>query len=358
MAISERILKDGTRVYDARVLFGRDEDGKQIKRCVTSRTKRAAQVEEAKMIAERDAMRGRSGKITLAQYIDYHYWDTAKGRLAATSLDTYKQEIDKRIKPALGNVDVRRIDRKMIQAMINRIETESVARKTLGTLKTILNEAKGDGLIISNPATAKYSLPPKGRKRDNGLVLTTFEQIDSFSSIVAERAPQRLQRMVMLGVWQGLRPEERYALDWDDIDLDAHTITIDAAYIMASAAHGGTQMKETKTAKSARVIPMHPKFANWLSDITPTSGAFVKGSHGNRLSPSTGRKQWTRFLADNPDVPPVTLENMRHSFATSYLAAGGRIEVLSKMLGHSNINTTINRYYRPDIDVLRSDLFA
>ena len=47
---------------------------------------------------------------------------------------------------------------------------------------------------------------------------------------------------------------------------------------------------------------------------------------------------------------------MRHSFATAYLAAGGRIEVLSRILGHSNISTTINRYYRPDVKVMQDDL--
>ena len=47
---------------------------------------------------------------------------------------------------------------------------------------------------------------------------------------------------------------------------------------------------------------------------------------------------------------------MRHSFATAYLDAGGRIETLSRILGHANISTTINRYYRPDVKALRHDL--
>ena len=357
MSITARQLKDGSTVYDVRCYMGFKADGTRDRRCITVKTKRAAQLEESKMIAERDAMRGRSGKMTLSQYIDHHYWPVARGRLAATSLDTYIIEIDKRIKPNLGNVDIRDIDRKMIQRMVDKIATRSVARKTVGTLKTILNEAKGDGLIISNPATAKFSMPPDGRKRDNGLVLTTFDQIDDFAAIVAQRASQSVQRVVMLGVYQGLRPEERYALDWSDFDMSEQTITINGAYVMASREHGGTQLKETKTELSTRTIPMHPSFLRWLVDVPRTDGAFVKGVHGRRLSPSTSRKQWTRFLADNPDVPPITLENMRHSFATAYLAAGGRIEVLSKILGHSNIQTTINRYYRPSVDTLRDDIF-
>ena len=357
MAITSRQLKDGTTVYDVRCFMGYKMDGKPDRRSVTVKTKRAAQLEEAKMVAERDAKRGRSGKMTLAQYIDNYYWPVAVKRLAATSLDTYDQEIRLRILPQLGNVDIRDIDRTKIQRMVDGIATESVARKTIGTLKTILNEAKGDGLIITNPATAKFALPPKGAKRDNGLVLTSFDQIAEFADIVAHRASQSVQLVVMTGVWQGLRPEERYALDWDDFDMDALTIHVHSAYVSASAKHGGNQEKATKTELSTRTIPMHPKFAEWLSTIPRTDGAFIKGADGKRITPHTAQNRWRKFLDDNPDVAPVTIENMRHSFATAYLDAGGRIEVLSRMLGHSNISTTINRYYKPDVEHLRDDVF-
>ena len=357
MSITARKLKSGKTVYDARVFVGYTHDGKVDRRSVTCPTKRAAQLEEAKMIAERDARRGRSGKMTLSCYIDNYYWPVALGRLAATSLDTYDQEIRLRILPALGNVDIRDIDRARIQRMVDGIATESVARKTIGTLKTILNEAKGDGLILTNPATAKFALPPKGAKRDNGLVLTSFDQIAAFADIVAHRASQSVQRVVMTGVWQGLRPEERYALDWCDFDMDALTIHVHSAYVSASAKHGGNQEKATKTELSTRTIPMHPKFAEWLEGVPRTDGAFIKGSDGGRITPHTAQNRWRKFLDDNPDVPPVTLENMRHSFATAYLDAGGRIEVLSRLLGHSNISTTINRYYKPDVEHLRDDVF-
>ena len=103
---------------------------------------------------------------------------------------------------------------------------------------------------------------------------------------------------------------------------------------------------------------MHPDFYAWLSTLTPSSGSFINGVDGNRISPSGAQKQWRTFLSKNTELEKLTIENMRHSFATSYLAAGGRIEVLSKILGHSNIQTTINRYYRPDIETLRLDIFG
>ena len=354
MSITKRTLKDGSTRYDVRVRMGQLRDGSTERVCHTVRTKKEAVALEAKLIAEREARRGKSGKMSLATYISTYYAPIASKRLAATSWDTYQIEISRRILPALGDLDIRDIDRRDIQWLVDSIPTKSVARKMIGTLKTILNEAKSDGIIRANPATAKFAMPPDGSKRDNGLVLTDFEQIDSFCSIVAQTASQRLQRVVFTGLYQGLRPEERYALDWCDFDMEDFTLTVNSAYVCAT---GGAVMKSTKTAMSMRTIPMHPKFREWLVNLPSGQGAFIVNEHGERLNPSTAKKQWTRYLDSHPELPRLTLENMRHSFSTAYLASGGRIEVLSKLLGHTNIQTTINRYFRPDVDTLRGDVF-
>lgn len=356
MSITPRQLSNGRTVYDVCVYVGFTVDGRRDRKKVTCRTLSVAKSEEARLVAMRDAMRGRSGRITLSDYIDRYYWPVASKRLAATSLDTYEKEIRLRIRPALGNVDIRDIDRPMIQRMVDGIATESVARKCVGVLKTVLNHAKGDGLMVANPAEATFAMPRKGSKRDNGLVLTTFGQIADLLEIVRSRGSQCVQRIAYTGLLQGLRPEERYALDWADVDTQARTLAIGAAYVASTPRHGGNQMKPTKTERSNRVVPMHPDFAEWVADVPRGSGAFIVGADGNRISPSTAQKRWRRFLRDNPDAAPVTIENMRHSFATSYLHAGGNVEDLSRILGHSDINTTYRRYIRPSVDDLRRSM--
>lgn len=358
MSVKPRTLRDGTVVWDARVFMGYDADGRPDRPQLTFPTRRAAEVAEAKMVAERDAMRGRSGRMTLGAYIDRYYWPVASKRLAATSLDTYEKEVRLRIRPALGNVDVRDIDRRRVQQMVDGCATESVARKAVQVLKTIMNEAKGDGLVLANPCEATFAMPQKGRRRDNGLVLTTFDQIGGLLSIVRENGSQCVQRLAYTGLLQGLRPEERYALDWDDLDLAGGVINVDSAYVSATPKHGGVQSKPTKTEKSTRLVPMHPDFAEWLETVPSGGGAFIVGADGKRISPSTAQKRWARFLDANPDAPKVTLENMRHSFATSYLHAGGNVADLSIMLGHSDINTTLRRYVRPNVDDLRRGMMA
>ena len=358
MSVRSRKLKDGSTVYDARRFMGYTADGRPDQRSKTFTTKRAAEVYDAKLLAERDALRGRSGRMTLSQFIDSRWWPVASRRLAATSLDTYEKEVRLRIRPALGKTDIRDIDRRRIQRMIDGIATESVARKCLGVLKTILNDAIGDGLLATNPAQAQFAMPPKGKRRGNGVVLTTFPEIMGLLRLVDGYGEESVARIAYTGLLQGLRPEERYALDWGDLDLGSGTISVSGAYVTASQLHGGLQMKEPKTEGSRRLVPMHPDFEAWLAGLERGEGPFITGAYGGRISPSTAQKRWRRFLAENPDAPKVSIENMRHSFATSYLHAGGNVEDLSRLLGHSDINTTYRRYVRPSVNDLRRGLEA
>ena len=356
--IKKRKRKDGSTVYDITVYTGRIIDGKRERQYAHAETLHDARVLEAAMISDNAAMIGKTDALTLRQYVQLYYWPSALKRLAPTTLDTYEQEIRLRILPTLGNVQLCEITRQHVQAMVDTCKSRPVAKKCVGTLKTILNEAIADEHITSNPACHTLALPTAGQHRDNGLVLQTFAEIFDVLSIVRTRGSNCVQRIAYTGLLQGLRPEERYALAWANLDTDNHTIAITSAFVTASVKHGGNQIKSTKTAQSNRVIPMHRDFVAWLIEQPNGHGAFIVGADGNRISPSTARHRWQRFLLDNPTVPPVTIENMRHSFATAYLAAGGQIEILSRILGHSNIQTTIDRYYRPDVELLRAGFAA
>lgn len=288
--------------------------------------------------------------------MDEHYWPIASRRLEATSLDTYEKEIRLRIRPSIGDVLLSDLTRRDIQGMLDCCATESVARKALGTLKTILNEAVGDGFMDSNPALAKYALPKKKGKRDNGLVLTNFADIASFIAKVQNDAPEAITKLVMAGLMLGLRPEERYALDYEDFDFEEGTVYVHGAYVTASKTHVGVQMKKTKTEYSNRLIPMPRPFVDWFYWTSNGSGAWIVNGSGERLSPSTARKMWNRYLDSHPEMPRLTIENMRHSFATACLHAGMNVADLSRMLVHSDINTTLRRYVKPDLANIRDGL--
>ena len=357
MSISKRRLKDGTTVYDVREYVGFTLDGKRDRKSVTCRTLRAARVEQAKLIALRDSRRNRSGRCTFGEYVDRWWWPSTAG-LAASTRDTYEKELRLRLRPAFGGTDMRDITRPMVQRMVDGCKTRRVAEKALGTLRTVLNQAMGDGLVQSNPACARYVMPPDGRRRDNGLVVGTFAAMAPLLRALrcyAVRDGGFCLALGALGLLAGLRPEERYGLDWGDMDLGAGVLRVRRAYLAVSAREGGHDLKAPKTALSERVVPMPHDLVDALDSMPgPHAGPVLLGAHGGRVSPATAKRRWAAFLrwcdGEGREVPHVTIENCRHSYATSYLHAGGNVEALARILGHSTIVTTYRRYVWPSTD--------
>ena len=354
MSIQKRKLKSGKTVFD--VTHDVTSNGKRTRTKKTFQTLEDAKREEARNQRTKASIRNKLGSLTLGEYIDLCYWPIASKRLEATTRETYSREIDKRIKPILGQKRLDRLDRFAIQEMVDYSQTKSVARKSLGLLKTILNEAVGDGFIESNPATARFAMPREGKKRDNGLILANFADIGQFIEQVQKDGSEAVTRLVMSGLMLGLRPEERYALNHEDFDFVEQTVHVHSAYVTASSRFGGNQLKSPKTELSRRTIPMPQAFVDWFYWDSNGVGAWIVNASGDRLSPSTGRKMWMRYLRAHPELPQVTLENMRHSFSTACLHAGMNIEDLSRMLGHSDINTTYRRYVKPDLANIRAGL--
>jgi integrase len=57
-------------------------------------------------------------------------------------------------------------------------------------------------------------------------------------------------------------------------------------------------------------------------------------------------------------IKRITLHGVRHTFATLTLEQGFPIKVVSDAMGHSKIQTTIDRYHHPSDDLQRTAMDA
>lgn len=64
-----------------------------------------------------------------------------------------------------------------------------------------------------------------------------------------------------------------------------------------------------------------------------------------RANPSKTSTRWRKYVKTK-DIQALYIGNMRHSFATACLNAGIDVTKVSKLLVHTNIQTTVNHYLR------------
>jgi integrase/recombinase XerD len=145
---------------------------------------------------------------------------------------------------------------------------------------------------------------------------------------IARRRTNDIYLPVLVALKTGMRSDEIRRMRWEDVRFDQGAITI----------------PKTKVHKP-RTIPLHPELAEALRQCAKPSGPVFVGEMGGCV----GDKQWARLLRPVQRWIPKYRQQtgcgrawhlLRHTFASRYMAAGGNVYALSKILGHSTVKTT------------------
>lgn len=151
------------------------------------------------------------------------------------------------------------------------------------------------------------------------------------SSLIPEHQ-KRVLRYFLFSCYTGLRISDVVNLTWKNVAEDILTF----------------QMKKGSTKQVKTVeIPLIEKAFNLI--ITR------KGNLFDVISDQKSNKHLKEIMVCCGIRKHVTNHTARHTFATQFLRRGGHLEVLQKLLGHDNIQSTMV-YIHVDTDRLRSQM--
>lgn len=341
------VKKTKNKTWRVQVDVGRTWDGKRDRRTRTFKTKKEADAQEAEWLEEKRRRKGLTTKITLGDFVRIHWWPMKLNTLEQTSLDSYDQDLRLRVLPHFENVEIDHIDRISIQQMINDCGSHSTAKRARDVLRAIINDAMCFGATASNPAAGRFIFPRKPIKENiegnRGIWLTTFEEHKAL--LEAAKGAGEIEKIIVLGLCFGLRTEEVLGMSKRDLDFVLKEIHVRYAFVKTSK---GNKLKRTKTPESERDLPMSDYACERLAELTkdlPQDSPICLSKTGKRLSPNTAGKMLRRWLIAN-NLPLVTMQSLRHSFASACIDAGIDIAKVSAWLGHTNITTTYNRYVK------------
>ena len=214
-------------------------------------------------------------------------------------------------------------------------------------LKSILNfGVKWHNLnfqAVYNKMT-KFQDPNERRKE------MAYYTYDEFKKFISYEEDLRWKCVFEILYYCGLRKGELKGLTWKDIDFDNRTITINKQ-ISQQSNRSEWHFSPPKTAKSNRVLPMTKTLLNDLIKLKESDKEilfgfndkfFVVGDIRPAISSTiAGRKNKNCELAG---VKQIRIHDFRHSCASLLIYKGATINTVSKFLGHTKIEETLNTY--------------
>ena len=225
-------------------------------------------------------------------------------------------------------------------------------RQTLSRLRAALEMACEDGRLAVNPA--RYVRLPSVPKRDG----TTWSEAE-LRRFLAVADADRLAAAWRLTLY-GLRRGEVCGLRWEDVDLDARTVTIGRARVLVE---GRAVVKAPKSERGFRTLPLDDVLTaalQALHDRQVTEGmeagtayaasgsAVVTDELGAPVGPDWFTNEFRR-LAASAAVPRIRLHDGRHTVSSLMAAAGVPPHIRAAWCGHTvAVNESTYTHARPE----------
>ncbi|WP_404299110.1 tyrosine-type recombinase/integrase [Halomonas sp.] len=253
-------------------------------------------------------------------------------------------------------------------------EAYSTSTRSLGALKTLLAHAAERKVIPVNPLTRISLQKPAKTEEDmaeqaaqrryleKGEVEALFIGLDAYQD--RKREQRRLSRIhgkaylpdlgsvdfvdhvkpwILTMYYTGFRPGDITGLRWEHVNLTFCTIR---KVIEKTAHHHPDPMTFPLSSALVKVL------TTWRHQKgEPKAGlVFPSSRNGNRMDRTAMQKPWAtvRKLAGLPD--DLQLYSLRHNFASQLVMAGADLLAVSRLMAHTDIQTTVQHYahLRPD----------
>jgi len=264
------------------------------------------------------------------------------------------------ILPYIGEVTLQKLAAKDIDRMDAALRERGLRGKTRRNARGTLHKALGDavrrGYVLANVADAVD--PPA---KDDSVPRTAWsaEEVRTFLEVATA---DRFGAVWRLALASGLRRGELCGLRWDDV-ADGRISVRRQVLVRPGRTWDEERIYLRETTKSRRVRTVNvdegtaASLRRWkarqaeerlaFGSAYTDEGWIVAEADGSLVQPDTLSSRWKR-LERLAGVRPIGLHGARHTHATLALAAGVRLDIVSKQLGHSSVAITADTYGHPD----------
>ena len=336
-----QIIERGPRTFVVRVFLGRDGTGKKLyfNQTVRGNSKDAERALN-KLLVKNDAGQLRmADPQTLTEYLDHWLQAAAKPRLRERTHAEYEKQLERYVKPALGETRLERITPLQIQGLYGKMIEDGLSPRTVrlthAILRNALKQAVRWGMLPNNPADS-VDLP---KQQTREMTTMSSEEAQAFLRAI-EGDSYHVLLATLLGT--GMRPSEAAGLRWSDVDLIGRRLHVQRT---ASKVGGRWLFNAPKTAKGRRQIDLPDGLVSLLAGHVRDGEQVFTNFSGEPFSQRTVIEHHFKPALKVAGISDsVRLYHLRHTHASLLLLAGVHPKVVSERLGHSTIQITLDTY--------------
>lgn len=224
--------------------------------------------------------------------------------------------------------------------------SQSCINKMYQLLGAVFIKAVNRKIIEDNPL--REIKRPKSNKKTIPVRALTVEEQKKLLNVL-KNEDVRYSDIMLLSMFTGMRIGECCALMVEDIDFEEKTITVSKT--VARGKYGQNVLNETKTSAGMRKLHLSDDIFEFLKSCigNKDKGLLFLSSNQNLVTTNQVNYSYAAALKaygiiDNTVYGRVDLHSLRHTYATRCIESGMPAKVLQKLLGHTDINITLNTY--------------
>lgn len=347
-------LKSGT--WLGQIMDGYTDDGKKRVISFTAPTKSEVQQKVMQYLSDRD-----TGKLILkketpfTKWAEYWYQDY-QSQVQPSTYAGYKYTL-KLLTDYFQDKPLSDFKQVHINRFIDHLMNEGASRSKISKCKAMLTQifdaAEENDLILKNPARRAKVIRDMNQTENKK---DAFSE-DEVTRLMEDLPDDLLGNSIRTLLGSGLRVQELLALTPKDIAPDGSLIQVNKAI---KTVDGKPVLGVTKSRQGKRDIPIPPTYRPYVKALLMQGGqAFIWSSGRSSLLYSVGtfRQRYYKALNLVVDVRRLPPHCCRHTYITRLQACGVPIDLIARLVGHSDISTT-NGYIHTSYETLEKTVAA
>lgn len=357
----ENIYKRKDGRWEGRYIKGRDYNGKAIYGYVYSKTysgvkenlnKIKADIENRSLVS----MNSKKLFVFAAEWLE-----TVLHCCKQSTYVKYRNTVYKHIIPELGDIVLSNIDTNKLNAycqrklFIDKLSPKSV-RDILSVIKQIFKYASNSG-AVNNCNLSDITI--KSNRTEISII--TNSQLRNLIDFLTNHISYT-NVGILLSIYTGIRIGEICALKYDDLNIEDKILRIDKTMQRIQNFNGSTTktdiiISSPKSSCSLREIPIPQSVVNIImeNNLYKKSAYILTGEKDRYIEPRTLQNRFSK-IASICGLDNITFHTLRHTFASNCIEAGVDVKSLSEILGHSNVNITLNRYVHSSMQIKKMNI--